>query len=117
MDGILEAENGIAAVDMIQDERPDVVFLDVQMPELDSFGVINAVGDEQMPLTVFVTAYDRHVIRAFEADALDYLLKPYSDKRFEAAMARAKSRLEGYSIRQFGLQVLQMVSKAAAPEG
>jgi two-component system LytT family response regulator len=117
VDGILEAENGIAAVDMIQDERPDVVFLDVQMPELDGFGVIDAVGDEQMPLTVFVTAYDRHAIRAFEADALDYLLKPYSDKRFEAAMARAKSRLEGYSTRQFGLQVLQMVSKAAAPEG
>jgi len=117
VDSILEAENGVAAVEMIQDERPDVVFLDVQMPELDGFGVVHAVGSEQMPLTVFVTAYDRHVIRAFEADALDYLLKPYSDKRFEAAMARAKSRLEGYSIRQFGLQVLQMVSKAAAPEG
>jgi two-component system LytT family response regulator len=70
-----------------------------------------------MPLTVFVTAYDRHVIRAFEADALDYLLKPFGDERYQVAMTRAKSRLEGYSIRQFGLQVLQMVSKAAAPEG
>jgi len=117
VDDILEAENGIAAVDMIQDERPDVVFLDVQMPELDGFGVIHMVGAAEMPLTVFVTAYDRHAIRAFEADALDYLLKPFSDERFNAAMARAKSRLESYSMRQFGLKVLQMVSKTAAPEG
>jgi two-component system LytT family response regulator len=117
VDSILEAENGIAAVDMIQDERPDVVFLDIQMPELDGFGVIHAVGAEQMPLTVFVTAHDQYAVRAFEADALDYLLKPFSDERYEMAMARAKSRLEGYSMRQFGLQVLQMVSKATAPEG
>jgi len=117
VDGILEAENGIAAVEMIQGERPDVVFLDVQMPELDGFGVIRTVGAEEMPLTVFVTAYDRHAIRAFETDALDYLLKPFSDERFEAAMARAKSRLESYSMGQFGLQVLQMGSKTAAPKG
>ena len=58
VDSILEAENGITAVEMIQDKRPDVVFLDVQMPELDGFGVLDAVGAEQMPLTVFVTAYD-----------------------------------------------------------
>ena len=113
---IIEAENGIAAVEMIQNQRPDVVFLDVQMPELNGFGVIQAVGAERMPFTVFVTAYDQHAIRAFEADALDYLLKPFSDERYEATMARVKSRLEDYSMCEFGQQVLQMVSKAAAPE-
>lgn len=114
VDSILEAENGIAAVDAIQHKSPDVVFLDVQMPELDGFGVVDAVGSEQMPLTIFVTAYDRHAIRAFEADALDYLLKPFSDERYEAAIARAKSRLEGYTMHQFGRHVLQIASKAAA---
>jgi len=88
--GILEAANGLAAVAAIQNQRPDLVFLDVQMPELDGLGVIDAVGPGRMPPTIFVTAYDRHAIRAFEADALDYLLKPFSDERFEAAMARFK---------------------------
>jgi two-component system LytT family response regulator len=91
--GILEAANGLAAVAAIQNQRPDLVFLDVQMPELDGLGVIDAVGPGRMPPTIFVTAYDRHAIRAFEADALDYLLKPFSDERFEAAMARFKFSL------------------------
>jgi two-component system LytT family response regulator len=114
--GILEAENGVATVEMIQNKRPDVVFLDVQMPELDGLGVIDAVGTEEMPLTIFVTAYDQHAIRAFEANALDYLLKPFSDERFEAAMARVKSRLDERSMREFGQRMLRMVSMAPAPE-
>jgi two-component system, LytTR family, response regulator len=85
---ILEAADGAAAVATIQNQRPDLVFLDVQMPELDGLGVLDAVGPGRMPPTIFVTAYDRHAIRAFEADALDYLLKPFSDERYEAAMAR-----------------------------
>jgi len=80
-------------VDTIRRERPDLVFLDVQMPELGGLRVIDAVGPQQMPFTVFVTAYDQHAIRAFEVDALDYLLKPFSDERYEAAMARLKPRL------------------------
>ena len=90
---VLEATNGIDAVTMIERERPDLVFLDVQMPELDGLGVIDAVGAAEMPLTVFVTAYDQHAIRAFESNALDYLLKPYSDERLEETLARARSRL------------------------
>ena len=113
---IAEAENGTAAVEMIQNERPDVVFLDVQMPELDGLGVIDAVGPEQMPLTIFVTAYDQHAVRAFEANALDYLLKPFSDERFDAAIARAKSRLDERSVRDFGQRMLQMVSQAPPRE-
>jgi two-component system LytT family response regulator len=113
---IAEAENGSAAVEMIQNERPDVVFLDVQMPELDGLSVIDAVGPEQMPLTIFVTAYDQHAVRAFEANALDYLLKPFSDERFDAAIARAKSRLDERSVRDFGQRMLQMVSKSPPRE-
>ena len=87
-----------------------MLFLDVQMPELDGLGVIDAIGAAEMPLTVFVTAYDQHAIRAFEANALDYLLKPFSDERFEATMARAKARLDERSMNEFGQRVMKMVS-------
>jgi two-component system LytT family response regulator len=107
---IAEAADGEAAVEAIQRQRPDLVFLDVQMPELDGLGVIDAIGATEMPLTVFVTAYDQHAIRAFEANALDYLLKPFSDERFEATMARVKSRLDERSISEFGQRILKMVA-------
>ena len=99
---------------MIQSQRPALVFLDVQMPELDGLGVIDAVGAGQMPLTIFVTAYDQHAIRAFEANALDYLLKPFSDERFEAALSRAKLRLRERNTSEFGLRMITMLS--AAPQ-
>jgi two-component system LytT family response regulator len=111
---ILEAANGQAAVEAIQEQQPDLVFLDIQMPELDGLGVIDAVGTEQMPLTVFVTAYDQHAIRAFEANALDYLQKPFSDERLEATMARVKNRLDERSVREFGQRMLRMVGSAPA---
>lgn len=107
---VLEAGDGQAAVEIIEREAPDLVFLDVQMPELDGLEVIKAVGAAAMPLTVFVTAYDQHAIHAFEANALDYLLKPFSDERLEAALSRAKNRLNERSIREFGRSVLRMVS-------
>jgi len=114
---IAEAADGETAVEMIQSQHPDVLFLDVQMPELDGLGVIDAVGAAQMPLTVFVTAYDQHAIRAFESNALDYLLKPFSDERFEATMVRVKSRLDERSLKEFGQRVMKMVSSApVAPE-
>src|ERR1700691_3507608 len=103
--GVSEAANGKAAVEIIGREAPDLVFLDVQMPELDGLQVIETVGAAAMPLTVFVTAYDQHAIRAFEANALDYLLKPFSDERWEAALARAKTRLDECNLREFGRSV------------
>jgi len=87
---VAEAGNGVQAVEAIREQSPDVVFLDVQMPELDGFGVVAQIGAEQMPVTVFVTAYDTYAIRAFDAHALDYLLKPFSDERCEQALARAQ---------------------------
>jgi two-component system, LytTR family, response regulator len=114
---VVQAADGQTAVEMIQSEHPDLLFLDVQMPELDGLAVIDAIGADRMPLTVFVTAYDQHAIRAFEANALDYLLKPFSDERFEAAMARVKSRLDERNLKEFGQRVMKMVSAApAAPE-
>ena len=111
---ILEAEDGAAAVATIEKRRPDLVFLDVQMPELDGLAVldhvIGAVGLEAMPLTVFVTAYEQHAVRAFEANALDYLLKPFSDERFEATMARAQTRLDERSLHEFGQRLVRMIS-------
>jgi two-component system LytT family response regulator len=107
---ILEAEDGLRAVEAIQSRQPDLVFLDVQMPELSGLGVIDAVGPERMPLTVFVTAYDQHAVRAFEANALDYLLKPFSDERYEATMARVKCRLEERNAKEFGQRIVRMVS-------
>ncbi len=113
---IVEAADGLAAVDAILAQKFDLVLLDVQMPELDGLGVIDAVGCEEMPLTIFVTAYDQHAIRAFEANALDYLLKPFSDERFEAAMSRVKTRLDERSLREFSQRMIRMVSAAPAAE-
>ena len=106
---VLQAANGKAAVEIIGRQALDLVFLDVQMPELDGLQVIEAVGAEAMPLTIFVTAYDKHAIRAFEANALDYLLKPFSDERWEAALARAKTRRRELSLHEFAGRVLRML--------
>jgi two-component system LytT family response regulator len=109
---ISEAANGHEAIEMILDERPDLVFLDVQMPELDGLGVVDAIGPASMPLTVFVTAYDQHAVRAFESNALDYLLKPYSDERQETAMARARQRLNERSVFEFGQRMLRLTTRS-----
>jgi two-component system LytT family response regulator len=86
-----EAENGLQAVETIEREKPDLVLLDIQMPDLDGFGVIEALKDP--PPIVFVTAYDEYAIRAFEVNALDYLLKPFSRARLEKAIHRAQTAL------------------------
>jgi two-component system LytT family response regulator len=112
---VAEAENGVAAVAAIESQRPDIVFLDVQMPEIDGFGVIDAIGVDRMPLTIFVTAYDHYALKAFETDAVDYLLKPFGNKRFEQALARAKARLGGVEAQGFGPNVLELVARRETP--
>ena len=91
MEVIGECRNGKEAVTVIRQQSPDVVFLDIQMPEMDGFQVVEEVGAKQMPVTVFVTAYDKYALRAFEAHALDYLLKPFDHDRFNTALQRAKT--------------------------
>jgi two-component system LytT family response regulator len=88
------AENGDAAVNSIRSLRPDLVFLDVQMPGKTGFEVVREVGAENMPLTIFVTAYDQYALRAFEVAAIDYLVKPFDDERFEQALQRARRMIE-----------------------
>lgn len=90
-----EACDGHEAVRTISETRPDLVFLDVQMPGLGGFQVLDAVASEHLPLVVFVTAYDAHALRAFEVHALDYLLKPIAETRFREALRRARAALVG----------------------
>ena len=116
---ILQAENGVAAIDLIQRANPDIVFLDVQMPGVDGFGVIDAIGLDDMPPTVFVTAYDHFAIRAFEADATDYLLKPFGNQRFDTSLERAKLRLHEQAPRKdlpsFGPELASLITKRSMP--
>ncbi len=83
------ARDGREAVAMVRSRNPTLLFLDIQMPELDGFGVLREIPPDRMPVTIFVTAHDRYAVRAFEAHAIDYLLKPFSDERFEAALEHA----------------------------
>jgi two-component system LytT family response regulator len=91
-----EAANGISAVEQINELLPDIVFLDVQMPDLDGFGVIENVepSSDPAPVYIFATAHDAHAIRAFEVHAVDYLLKPYDKERFDKALVHARQVLE-----------------------
>ena len=75
-----EFENGTKAVDAIRKDAPDLLFLDVQMPEMDGFGVLQAIGPDRVPAVIFVTAYDEYALRAFDANATDYLLKPFDQE-------------------------------------
>ncbi|MEO1367737.1 MAG: LytTR family DNA-binding domain-containing protein [Acidobacteriota bacterium] len=94
--------NGREAIRKIKTEKPDLVFLDIQMPKLDGFGVLEEVGLERMPEVVFVTAYDTYALDAFAVSALDFLLKPFADERFEATLDRALDRLEERRAAELG---------------
>jgi two-component system LytT family response regulator len=85
-----DCEDGIQAIGQINALRPDLLFLDVQMPEMDGFEVLRQVPAEWLPIVIFTTAYDKHALRAFEAHALDYLLKPFKPERFKQAIQRAR---------------------------
>jgi two-component system LytT family response regulator len=89
-----ECADGNEAVSALQEKKPDLVFLDIQMPELDGFGVLEAIGSEMAPVIVFVTAYDKFALRAFEVHAADYLLKPFDRERFQTALRRALERVK-----------------------
>ena len=89
-----EAHDGVAAVQLIEEHGPDLVFLDVQMPEMDGFEVLAALESRKVPAVVFVTAYDQYALKAFEVHAVDYLLKPFDDERLALALQRAQLRLK-----------------------
>ena len=99
VDVIAQGKNGVEAVNLIKELSPDLVFLDVQMPGLDGFGVIKKLLDKKVPLPqiVFATAYDQYAVRAFEVNAVDYLLKPFDKKRVAQAVNKARQKLEEFS--------------------
>jgi two-component system, LytTR family, response regulator len=91
---IYESDNGISAVQMIQEKKPDLVFLDIQMPGMTGFEVIDAIGIDKMPALVFVTAYDQFALNAFEVQAVDYLLKPFDEERFKRSFQRVFDQIQ-----------------------
>jgi two-component system LytT family response regulator len=90
---VAECGSGLEAVAEVRRQKPDLLFLDVQMPECDGFDVLELLGGDLPPMVIFVTAYDEYALRAFEAGALDYLLKPFDNARFNRALGRAKERI------------------------
>jgi len=115
VESVSEARNGREAVAFIRERAPDLVLLDVQMPRMDGFGVVHAVGPERMPAVIFVTAHDQYAIRAFEIAALDYLLKPVTEERFALAFERASSRIRTQPQDDTARQVAAMLDAMASP--
>ncbi len=115
---VAEYADGRQTVAGIQQHHPDLVFLDVQMPLLDGFGVLEAVSLERLPTVIFVTAYDKYALRAFEVHALDYLLKPFDRDRFRKALARARAQVrqdQSADVSQRLLALLQDVKETRKP--
>ncbi|HWS99882.1 MAG TPA: LytTR family DNA-binding domain-containing protein [Pyrinomonadaceae bacterium] len=107
-----ECASGAEAVGLIRERQPELLFLDIQMPVLNGFDVIRQVGAALMPVTVFVTAYDTYALSAFEASALDYLLKPYSDERFEQSLARALAYVRTQRREEMSRRLINVLSEA-----
>lgn len=103
-----ECSNGLEAVDAIRALSPDLMLLDVQMPEMNGLEVLEALGPEQIPAVIFVTAYDQYALRAFEVHALDYLLKPFDDDRFDRALQHARDLLQRGRIESLSKQLFAL---------
>ncbi|HLL13480.1 MAG TPA: LytTR family DNA-binding domain-containing protein [Pyrinomonadaceae bacterium] len=104
-----ECAEGREAVAAIRTLKPDLVFLDIQIPELDGFGILKAVGVAEMPAVIFVTAYDRYALQAFDVSALDYLLKPYNRERFRKAVERARAQLSNGAKGELNKRLLSLL--------
>ena len=109
------AADGAAAVEAIRASRPDLVFLDVQMPRMSGLDVVQAIGPAEMPATVFVTAYDQYALNAFDAAAVDYLVKPFKDDRFAEALRRARRRIESETRERLHEQLLALLHGGSPP--
>ncbi len=110
-----ECANGREAVDGIEALAPDLLFLDVQMPEMDGFAVLTHVDPARMPVVIFVTAYDQHALRAFEVHALDYLLKPFKDDRFREALSRAKTQVWQQKVNAISQHLVALLHQGESP--
>ncbi len=112
-----ESGDGFEAVDEIQATKPDLVFLDVQMPDMDGFEVLRRVPQASLPVVIFTTAYDQHALRAFEVSALDYLLKPFKPSRFKEAVQRARELIANKQAGVAARGLLTLLGQSPAPAG
>src|SRR5438067_631495 len=111
-----EADNGNEAVDIIRRVRPDIVFLDVQMPGLDGLDVVDTLGADEMPATIFTTAFDQYALKAFDRAAVDYLLKPFDDERFSQAFRRARKAIELQEVDRMARRLRSLLAEDDASE-
>ena len=112
-----ESGNGIEALEAIARERVDLIFLDIQMPELDGLGVASALAEQGGPAVVFVTAYSEHAVRAFEVNAVDYVMKPFDRERFSAALARARARRESVGQEELARRLAAVLAELQQSRG
>lgn len=108
-----EAGSGLEAIRLVQAKSPDLIFLDIQMPEMNGFEALERIGADSVPAIIFVTAFDQYALRAFEVHALDYLLKPFDDSRFEAALARAKTQIEQREAKELSKKLFALLEDHA----
>ena len=112
-----ECKDGFAAIKAIKKTKPDLIFLDVQMPEMNGFEMLNKLNPHEFPCVVFVTAYDRYALKAFEINALDYLLKPFDDDRFETTLQRAKSQIKEKEVNNLSGRLNAMLENYENEQG
>ncbi len=117
VDVVGESADGFLAVDLIRKAAPDLVFLDVQMPDMDGFEVLRRVPQPSLPVVIFTTAYDQHALQAFEVNALDYLLKPFKPDRFKEAVQRARVLIANRHAGVAARGLLGLLGHAPAPTG
>src|SRR6202789_3986555 len=118
VDVVAQGKNGVEAVNLIREHNPDLVFLDVQMPGLDGFGVIKKLLDRKVPMPqiVFATAFDQYAVKAFEVNAIDYILKPFDKKRVSQAVERARKRVQTPSTDTDKLDTLVKLLESQRPQ-
>jgi two-component system LytT family response regulator len=116
VDVVARTQDGPATVEAIRSLRPDLVFLDIQMPGLSGLDVVSQVGPEHMPATIFVTAFDAHALKAFEIAAVDYLVKPFDDERFAQAFRRARERVRMEEVERVTRRLLSVLGEGQAAE-
>jgi two-component system LytT family response regulator len=107
---VADVASGREALDVIKESAPDLMFLDIQMPEMSGFEMLANIGNAPIPVTVFVTAFDQFALNAFEVHAVDYLLKPFSDERFEKALRQAKCQVENLDVGKLGHSLFSLLA-------
>lgn len=112
-----ECANGSEAIEAVTTHSPDLLFLDIQMPEINGFDVLRAIGPDRVPAVIFVTAYDQHALQAFEVHALDYLLKPFKQSRFKSAVQRAREHLAKQAPGESDVRLVNLLEQLRPASG